>query len=623
MIADFSPSNGINLASHSDFEIGTLRVRPSLREVEAGNETERLEPRVMQALVALAERPGEVISRDVLLERCWGGRIVNDDAINRCMTKLRKVGAKHDAFSIESIARVGYRLIVTDTRATSLDVPARAARTRGRGLWLFLSGAAITLAVLAGFVLWRSAPAPLSTRTPFVVVEITPAGTDEALKTFAITTVGDINAALLRNRLPTTPVERTRFEIGGVVTNEAGRTRARLTIVAIPSSTTIWTDQFDAPAGEEAGLHARIASRVASVAGAANEILERPSADFDAVTLALMIKGEEGIGNDNWNSRTGPEEAVRRSPQSAAAHANFGMGLIAASWYVPADKAESYRGRAAAEIARARELDPLTPLALIPRIILMGDTPWAARLKVASEAPVSESAYGKYAHGTLLLMTGRIDESMLLLSDAMERLGERRGRLGMLITALRAGRRDASALERTRKALLLLPSDYGLRTAQLDLVALWAEPEETLAVLDDPNRRPLIPTTSSEAYRRFALWRKGGEAGGRLAAIGAVIAAAKSGMPPDSAIPLLVRLGDLDAAFESAKAWTDPQNPVSGAPHNPAVLYFTETAPMRQDRRFIALADKLGLLKFWRDTGTWPDFCQTEPHSVCAQMQGR
>src|SRR4051812_39390828 len=106
MIADVSPSNGIHLASRSDFEIGTLRVRPSLREVGTGSQAERLEPRVMQALVALAERPGDVISRDVLLERCWGGRIVNDDAINRCMTKLRKVGAKHGAFSIEAIARV-------------------------------------------------------------------------------------------------------------------------------------------------------------------------------------------------------------------------------------------------------------------------------------------------------------------------------------------------------------------------------------------------------------------------------------------------------------------------------------------------------------------------------------
>ena len=88
-------------------------MRPALREVQDGGPPERLEPRVMQALVALSESAGVVISRDALIERCWGGRIVGDDAINRCMTKLRRVGGAHGAFAIEAIPRVGYRLIVT------------------------------------------------------------------------------------------------------------------------------------------------------------------------------------------------------------------------------------------------------------------------------------------------------------------------------------------------------------------------------------------------------------------------------------------------------------------------------------------------------------------------------
>jgi DNA-binding winged helix-turn-helix (wHTH) protein len=621
MSADFLPTSGIDLASQPEFDVGPLRIRPAVREVKAGGETERLEPRVMQALVALAEEPGKVISREALLERCWDGRIVSDDAINRCMMKLRKVGAQHGAFSVEAIPRVGYRLVVTTGEAAPQAAPAPdlAAMRRRRWPALAAAAAAITVAVVA-VVLWRSAPEPLGIRTPFVVTEITTARADDGLKAFAATTAGDIEAALSRYRLPTRPAS-TRFEIRGDVTSEAGRTRARLSIVALPSSTLIWTDQFDAPAEGEAGLRARIASRVASASDIVSELVERPSRDFDAMTLAALVKGIDGIANNTWDSRTGPEEAVRRSPLSAVAHANFGAGLLVASWYTPPDKAEPLRQSAIAELKRARELDPLTAEAAQWQLLLRDARDWAANLKITSEPPLAESHYGKMARGILLTSAGRIDEGMLPLADSMERLGERPGRLNSMIFAIRAAGKDSNALERTRKAIAILPSDYTLRSILLDLVALWAEPEETLAILDDYNQRPAYPTTWFEAYRRFALWRQDKTAPNRAAAIDAIAAATRSGMPPDSAVPMLVRLDDLDAAFKSTEFLTDPRRLALGPPSYLTFLYYTDTAPMRRDPRFIALADKLGLLDFWREGKAWPDFCRKEPDSVCAQMQ--
>ncbi|MBV8800847.1 MAG: PD40 domain-containing protein [Alphaproteobacteria bacterium] len=74
---------------------------------------------MMQVLVALARANGAVLSRDELIRQCWGGRIVGDDAINRCVSKVRQLadlGGK--AFEIETIPRVGYRLRRTGTCAT-------------------------------------------------------------------------------------------------------------------------------------------------------------------------------------------------------------------------------------------------------------------------------------------------------------------------------------------------------------------------------------------------------------------------------------------------------------------------------------------------------------------------
>jgi DNA-binding winged helix-turn-helix (wHTH) protein/formylglycine-generating enzyme required for sulfatase activity/dienelactone hydrolase len=109
MNADQSPVS-VDLAGEPDFMLGALRVRPSLREVVDGGEREVLEPRVMQVLVVLARRRGQVISRDQLIEACWAGRVVGEDAINRCIARVRRLAEAHGGFSIETIARVGYRL---------------------------------------------------------------------------------------------------------------------------------------------------------------------------------------------------------------------------------------------------------------------------------------------------------------------------------------------------------------------------------------------------------------------------------------------------------------------------------------------------------------------------------
>src|SRR6185437_287554 len=108
----FFPPSRIDLARESDFSIGALRVRPSRRELEAHGVRRVLQRRVMQVLVALARSTTEVVSQQELIERCWGGLSVTDDAIGRCVAQLRRLAASwaEPPFVIETIAGVGYRL---------------------------------------------------------------------------------------------------------------------------------------------------------------------------------------------------------------------------------------------------------------------------------------------------------------------------------------------------------------------------------------------------------------------------------------------------------------------------------------------------------------------------------
>jgi Tol biopolymer transport system component/DNA-binding winged helix-turn-helix (wHTH) protein len=102
----------IRLAEEADFALASLRVRPSAREISIGDRTETVEPRVMQVLVLLERSGGAVVSREQLIERCWGGRIVGDDAVNNAIVKVRALAglSEEPAFEIETIPRVGYRL---------------------------------------------------------------------------------------------------------------------------------------------------------------------------------------------------------------------------------------------------------------------------------------------------------------------------------------------------------------------------------------------------------------------------------------------------------------------------------------------------------------------------------
>lgn len=100
------------LAQTPLFNLGDAAFDPPARQVAyADGETERLEPRVMEVLVALYRAGGAVVGRDDLLASCWRGLIVGDDAIQRVIQRLRKVAARAATFRIDTISKAGYCLI--------------------------------------------------------------------------------------------------------------------------------------------------------------------------------------------------------------------------------------------------------------------------------------------------------------------------------------------------------------------------------------------------------------------------------------------------------------------------------------------------------------------------------
>jgi len=108
----------IVLAHEKPFAIGNAAFFPATREIRFAGQTSIVEPKVMQLLVALHRAGGAVVNKDDLLQSCWEGRIVGEDAINRVVSRLRSVVDRAGRpFRIETITKVGYRLLATSGAA--------------------------------------------------------------------------------------------------------------------------------------------------------------------------------------------------------------------------------------------------------------------------------------------------------------------------------------------------------------------------------------------------------------------------------------------------------------------------------------------------------------------------
>lgn len=91
----------------------------------------------------------------------------------------------------------------------------------------------------------------------------------------------------------------------------------------------------------------------------------------------------------------------------------------------------------------------------------------------------------------------------------------------------------------------------------------------------------------------------------------------------EAGLLLLVKLGDLDGAFELAAspAFRPQETPGFGRDGLTDVLFRGPTRAMRADPRFLPLMERLGLMDYWRATNSRPDICADESVEVCSALR--
>jgi len=148
-------------SSNKELRIGEWSVQPASGQITRNGETARLEERSMRLLMCLAERPGELISINELLEKVWSGVYVTPDSVYQAVASLRRLlgdDPKNPAY-IATVPRLGYRMIARVSRegesaVTAADHPvgrhAAGGRFQSEGSSIRMIAAAILASAAAG-----------------------------------------------------------------------------------------------------------------------------------------------------------------------------------------------------------------------------------------------------------------------------------------------------------------------------------------------------------------------------------------------------------------------------------------------------------------------------------------
>jgi DNA-binding winged helix-turn-helix (wHTH) protein/TolB-like protein/tetratricopeptide (TPR) repeat protein len=623
--------HSIDLAQEADFGLGSLRVRPARCEVEWDGVSQPLQRRVMQVLVALAQARGSVVSQDDLVIRCWRGLSVSDDAIYRCISKLRKLAAgfPEAPYAIEAIPGVGYRLTssgpVEDDHAV-VSTPSDDRRFRPGALTALIALAAL---ILVGALFWigrDSAPGGRNSVRVAVQPFDTLSSSGDALSLArripneVVNQLGDsqIEAVLEKpeagGKAPPATSPEPGLIVTGLVRDEAPNVVVDVRVEDGATRAALWSMEFKRNRRETADVPLEVAARVADIVNMA--IFARsanpPLADDSALSALLqttdMIRDARGGA---WAQMVEHAQGlVARNPEFA-----FGHSVLASAYAEAADSID-LPDRARAMSAAARREANLT-LKLDPQdagayAVLEGLEPaynYRAReaillrgIKHAKHPREPLGALYSY-EGTLLANVGRLREalSFQLVAQAIDRWGPPKTAKLALIYA-NTGNLPA-ARRMIEKAIQIWPSHSGVRTVRQYIAGFYEQPSAALAAFDLLDAQ-VSPDESNAVWRSVVEAKAARSKGVTEAAILRIREAAdQNNISRETEIMMLAALGETRQAIEAANSALDHQ------PLQAWFLFAPVTRNLRQDPGFVPLAARMGLIKYWRETGKRPDFC--------------
>jgi tetratricopeptide (TPR) repeat protein len=372
---------------------------------------------------------------------------------------------------------------------------------------------------------------------------------------------------------------------------------------------TLWSGRFTGPAERPEELKTSVAATAVAVlscsaAGVAPHGLSDPQAltfYLQACDLAERDVLDPGAREQLFGAL---RQVTQRAPRFVPGLAMRAEQLAAQALCCGAEETDTLRSEARTDANRALAIEPTNSRALSALSLLLPPADWQGREAILRRALKTDpdSPWANGYLGQVLAEVGRIQEAAdaMRKANAVNPLTLDWSADSARMSAM-AGRAQ-EALDEAAQVAKSWPNDPYARVLRLEVAATESDWSEEYALLDG-GRLGLSPA-QTEAVRSAAQALANPIPMLRAKARADLIGVVDQPGGLQFAI-VLSRLGFVNDAFNALQVYQprDPAGTQSG------FLFTPEAANMRRDPRFMQLATRIGLTRYWRSTGNWPDFC--------------
>ena len=617
-VADLTAS-GVDLARVPDFQLGDVLFSPSTLRMQSPGAERKVEPKVMEVLVALVRNAGRTVTRDQLIESCWGGATVSGATVNKAIAQLRALSRSVDPppFELETVPKVGFRLVLAEAPTTHAPDPptvplaARAGRLAIDRRTLISAAMALAAVVVAAGLAWRFLPhgGRPDQNGRVAVTAFAAQGPGPALQKAATDVSGTIVRVLAGGGVSVAPAAAhaagsdAEIRIGGRVGFEGSDYAVEAQIVDSKSERVLWTSRFVRTAPQIQATPGGVGFNVAAVLHCALEDRKRSHSRVSTEAFGLYLNACAAVFGDHESAGrmlAVTRQLVKVAPKFAGAHAMHSIAAAneAGEMTHSAAEAAALHAESKAAAERALQLDPDTPKAYSGLALNEGaltNRPNQNRIleedyirKALKLDPDLPPARNEYA--SLLRSVGRIQEAIEFMraTDPLDPRNFGDTRVAMLLAS-------TGDLEGAEAMLKQLEGDRDAEDQMRWTIAFWWTPPKSAL----PKIRALAPADTPrdqvECMIRYLT-----ELDARKASRAHGLPAICATMDENWRVRMLAREGDLDGAFAALNGQGSGSS---------VILYYPEMKALRRDPRFWPLAARFGLSDYWIKSGRWPDFC--------------
>ena len=352
------------------FRFGPFAVDARTGELSQAGQRTPLRDQPLHLLLALLERPGELVTRDELTRRLWPADtfVDFDRGLNKAMNHLRDAlgdSADHPRF-IETLPRKGYRFIApvsldADNHESAAE-PAPPGRANSR-VWLAVTAACLAAAVVTAIAVdaggirrWIVGQRAVTHIRSLAVIPLENLSGNPEEEYFAdgmtdalITDLAKIASLRITSRTSVMKYKekkRTIKDIGreldvdavveGTVTRSGGRVRITAQLIQVSTDMHLWAEAYERDVSEVLELQRAVATDIARRIDIVVRPLDRPRI-VQPEAYGLYLKGRYAFyqyTSEGWQRAVEHfTRAIDRDPTFASAYSGLADTYVVAGAY--------------------------------------------------------------------------------------------------------------------------------------------------------------------------------------------------------------------------------------------------------------------------------------------------